>query len=783
MLEDRREDSGPDPGEECPDRLNPSKLDAPSGFVGDVVEYLTSIKDREFSPSKEQDYEAGSWLLGEMRRQGVGTPREFALFVSSVDSLCVNDLLSRVFEDLYDWCSMDHVVQSLPPLVSLAHNILMRAESPNNSVLREVIERVLETWREDELGLLSSVGDVVGDRERELLLSVVSGAKVERDGYLQSINMLCELFPDARSHAAFVQALGRLNYCPDGSSNEVREVVLRCASAFAKADFQGAFDFLGRNLCDLKQPVMAPSVNLVAEGFRDTAALRLAFLEHKISSGEPELRIFALKVLIFAGLEREDDDLLNHYSFDSAQRQALAELIRTNFLSEGNDSAEISRKLALAALASISSRPEDVELARNEMRAILERWEIPSPELCESVVNGSQRVHRVKARSPFAQLDVPCEERLFLMVRNENVVTLEPSAPIDLEQLALSIGRAGSAEEVLEALLMSPLSVNSSEAVPRPTEALELFDNPDHALSFLSWYRELIEQGLHRFAVELFPELLSAVACCGFSQDADNLHIRRPMRALSPILVDRPEFSLLASSRLNVRDIRFLTGFASEYDCSRSTAAGVDLILATYELRAALGIQEMRGIPEKELKWPRELVKLWGELPPSVTSQIHPDALARISVISERRTEGSALELLKLVPLHGTFDRELFSAFAYGLTVRSAAVGRTILALVNSESGYDLARGFFLSQLLPCYLEESQGNHVLKMARNSLSEPGALSLDAMCTIGALSSSPTDVGMLLKSQPSIGVDRRLHDATAVAAATQILSVVRHTNGGY
>lgn len=94
--------------------------------------------------------------------------------------------------------------------------------------------------------------------------------------------------------------------------------------------------------------------------------------------------------------------------------------------------------------------------------------------------------------------------------------------------------------------------------------------------------------------------------------------------------------------------------------------------------------------------------------------------------------------------------------------------------MVESECGFDRARGFFLAQLLPESLYRDHGKRVLEIAEESLSEPGALSLDAVCTLGSRSLSPYRALALLKSKAAIGVDEALHTVTATSAAAQILS---------
>ncbi len=83
-----------------------------------------------------------------------------------------------------------------------------------------------------------------------------------------------------------------------------------------------------------------------------------------------------------------------------------------------------------------------------------------------------------------------------------------------------------------------------------------------------------------------------------------------------------------------------------------------------------------------------------------------------------------------------------------------------------------MARGFFLAQLLRKKLTENQAMVVLEVARASVVEPGVLSLDAVCSVGALSRSVEDAELLLQSEPATGVGANEHTATVMGAVANI-----------
>lgn len=760
---------GPDPNVGRPPHPNHhSILDQPSSFVGDVISYLRAAN----TPLAKR-------LAVEMEQQGVNTPRELAWFVESHNDSSVNGTLTSVYRDLYRACSVNELAEGLPALVSLLHKILMDGKNRrHDSKLSDVLHELLEARSENE-EIASKVAEVLTDRERRLLSHVVSNAYIERDGYLQSIEMLCELYPDTRSLESFLCAVARIrSSAVDGQTSGM---TMRCVSAIAAASFAEAFQYLALALCDSSRSEWNLSVDLVAQALRDSARKNSALLGSFLCSKQRALEVFALKVTIFAGAESDAEI----YESDGTplpkeKRAELAGCIHAAFLTDSAHLLEIPRELALAALASISPRTEDVELARQEMQKMLEDRVRPSAELCLSVVNGAERVSDVTALQPFLPLDVPIKRRLSLTVDRPFGIRPELSSPPlvqrDFEDLAFDISQASDFNDVLIICRDYAVSPESESHVPRPLHSLTLFESLSTAENFLNYYEQLCVKGPQSFAVKLFPEFLSALACVGdlardFSDRDEEAaahsgvgYALESMRYLSKMLATYPKYIPLATSRLNDSDKEFLAEMPSE------DQAEADLTLVTYELRAAF----QGAISRDPLQWQRDIVEWWSALDPLVAEAIDSDALARVSAISEMRSRGSAMKLLKLVPLgRKKIDRKLFSAFAHGLTFQRG-VSESILQLVESECGFDRARGFFLAQLLPESLYHHHGKRVLEIAEESLSEPGALSLDAVCTLGSRSLNPYRALALLKSKAAIGVDEALHTVTATSAAVQILS---------
>jgi hypothetical protein len=745
-------------------------LDEPSSFVGEVYSCLRATA----LPRRVR-------LAAEMERQGVSTPREFASFVESRNDPFVRGTLIRAYQRLYKNCSPDEMAQGVPALVSLLSTTLLdRQVVRHDERLGEVLNQLLEA-RSEYAEVASKVAEVVTERERWLLSFVVNNASLHRTGYLQSIEMLCEIFPETRSLESFLTALDRMG--PKAVDGPARDMTLHCVSAIAAASFEETFCHLGRALCDPSRPERTPWADVAAKALRDSAREAPSCLHTFIWSGEAELRSFALRVIIFAGAESDAEIYYSDGTHISTEgKAALANHIHAAYLTDSSNSLEIPNELALAALASISPLPEDVGRVRREMQTILKDGGVPSRVLCQSAANGAERVLGVEAVQPFEPLPKWCRKKLGLTFRPSGTYSLDGDRPPlkkgDFEDFALEIAEADSFEEVRAICRDRAENNTATDVLPRPVHSLELFEDLLQAGRFLTHYQQLFETGLEGFAAQLFPEFLSAVARVGdlerdfndrdesIETDSSVARAIKSMRYLSEILANLPVLIPLATSRLNTNDIEFIAEMPEDYHF------GADMTLATYELRAALE----GDIQGESLAWQEELVEWWRLLEPEHTRGVTPESLARVSAISEMRTKGSSLKLLELLPLGRTFDRELFRAFAYGLLFQEG-VSESILALLQSKCPFDLARGFFLGQMLRQKLRLEDARRLLTIAESALDEPGALSLDAVCTLGALSASPDRALALLRSKAATGVDESLHTVTAMSAAARILDRVR------
>ena len=70
-------------------------------------------------------------------------------------------------------------------------------------------------------------------------------------------------------------------------------------------------------------------------------------------------------------------------------------------------------------------------------------------------------------------------------------------------------------------------------------------------------------------------------------------------------------------------------------------------------------------------------------------------------------------------------------------------------------------------------MNAEQRDGIISVAKRCLDELGVLSLDAVATIGALSSSRDDAALLLEAEPSLGVNESLYRVSCALAAAQVL----------
>jgi hypothetical protein len=290
------------------------------------------------------------------------------------------------------------------------------------------------------------------------------------------------------------------------------------------------------------------------------------------------------------------------------------------------------------------------------------------------------------------------------------------------------------------------------------------FSHLHEALDFCCHYRELYEKRPTRFAAILFPEFLSALEQAREERKRGVIwgqltHVSDVMSSLALSLAGDKQARQLATARMNNRDRQFLRIMSHEQ------GGAVETRLAAYALRAVL---------EEDPSWRTEMLEWWkdgGER----SWQFNDSGLATlacVSVVTERAQPGTALELLGRLSLK-QFDPKAFECLAYGLLGDVSTATKAAVTLAESNNIFDIARGFFLSQLLREHLSDDQRDRVLTIARRSLDEPGVLSLEAARTIGVLSQSPADVYLLLESQPAVGVDHEAHKVTMASAVEDIV----------
>ena len=84
---------------------------------------------------------------------------------------------------------------------------------------------------------------------------------------------------------------------------------------------------------------------------------------------------------------------------------------------------------------------------------------------------------------------------------------------------------------------------------------------------------------------------------------------------------------------------------------------------------------------------------------------------------------------------------------------------------------------FALAQGLRDHLTNAQRERVLNVARENIEDLGALSIDSVLTISALSTSLEDARRLLTLQAPAGIDPVLHHLTCADSVARILRNIR------
>jgi hypothetical protein len=235
------------------------------------------------------------------------------------------------------------------------------------------------------------------------------------------------------------------------------------------------------------------------------------------------------------------------------------------------------------------------------------------------------------------------------------------------------------------------------------------------------------------------------------------------LASVTSVIVDDPTARELAVSRLSPADWRLLSSF-HKMNIRDYPRVYPDLALVVFALRAVL--------EESDGRWQHDLLSWWGKVDDEAREEMDPNALAFVSVIAERCRAGAVWDLMSQLSL-STGEEGAFRDIASGLLVNTDRAVRKVCDLVQSPRGDDLARAFLISQLMSRYVSDQQRESILGVARRSIDEIGILALDAVGTIGALSSSLDDAAMLLQAQPCLGLKESLYRVSCARAAARVL----------
>ena len=733
-------------------------LDTPSLFVASLADALTKRPG-------EDAYRCADLI----RRHGVMTGREFNRLVEAVSDPTIVTELLWAYSSISKGALDIDFAQGVPALITLAHKALTSpspADVPSQQRLFRIFDRVLDARiASDEIA--DHVKASFSISECLKLQNIAMHGFQDRKGYWESVELLSAVYPDSTSLEFVFRGVDRLG---TGSLRHLdRRGIERCISAVATSNFTQAFEFVARALGDDGRPVGSELRRAAAGGLAFHADRVVGPLARFIRSDSPSEALLACRVCVVADNEHDIE-------FSSAQRDELAgELhLLVNSLRFRTDAPHLFDE-SLRALAHISNMPSDIESVGSEIRERLASGASVSSYLVRAYAEG---LSRIEGEPGIVSLKALSERRLRLLTAQpplENLLSrqerllVQPDTENVFENLAVDIAGSLRFEDVVSLCHRHSQFVDTRSLRPRESEALSLFYDVKDAARFSQFHADLCEKGPVEFAVILLPELLSALT--RGKRDADKEmfgdfigeNALRSLASVTSILVTNPQARELASARFSQADWNFLSSF-HKINLREYPRAYPDLGLAMFALRSVF--------EGDEKKWQREFMTWWRKVDDAGREQMDPSALAFVSVIAEQRRSGAVWDLLSQVSLSSD-DAKSFRDIATGLLVHPELSVAMVCEMVQSPRGEELARGLLLSQLLNRFMRQEQRDLILNVAKRSVDELGILAIDAMATIGALSSSPDDAAMLLEAEPCLGVKESVYRVSSARAAAQVL----------
>jgi hypothetical protein len=732
-------------------------LDTPSLFVASLADAL--------SRRPGDDFQEGADLI---RRQGVLTGREFNRLVEAIS----DPNLAAEFLWAYSFVSKEGVdvdfAQGVPALITLTQRALT-SPVPSDEAFQQRLFRIFDRLLDSRIAsddIADHVKASMSVNECLKLRNIAMHGFQDRKGYWESVELLSAVYPDKTSLEFVFRGIDRLAGASLKSSD--RRGIERCISAVAAADFAGAFEFAARALGDDARLAEADLRRAVVAGLAFHADSVVRPLARFIASDSTAEALLACSVCVTADNDRDIE-------FTAEQRNELAgELhLLTKSRRFRTDSPRLSGE-SLRALAHVSNEQSDIEIVGVEVRERLARNEPVPSMLALAYAEGLARLEgeagivslralsekklRMLTAQPALEHHMSGHERLLVRPDTENV----------FENLAVDIGGAPRFEDVLSLCHRHAEFVDTRSLRARENDALSLFYDVKDAARFSQFHAELCEKGPAEFAVILLPELLSALfrgRDPGKEMFGDFIgeNALRSLASVTSILVHDAEARELASARFSPADWSFLTSF-HKMNLPEYPRAYPDLGLAMFALRSVF--------EGGEKIWQRELMAWWRKVDEAGREQTGPNALAFVSVIAEQRRPGTVWDLLSQISLVSE-DANTFRDIATGLLVQPALSAAKVCTMVQSPDGDELARGLALAQLLTRHMNAEQRDGIISVAKRCLDELGVLSLDAVATIGALSSSRDDAALLLEAEPSLGVNESLYRVSCALAAAQVL----------
>lgn len=737
------------------EKLASKILDEPSLFVASVVDLLTKRATDESRRAVES-----------LRQAGAVTGREFSSFVDANPHPEIVSEIVWAYSYITKRVVDVDIAQGFPALLSLARHALT-AKVPLNDLtqrrLFHILDRVLDARMADD-AVAEPLQVTLSPVERQKLEDICARAPQDRKGYWEAIELLCAINPDIASLDCLVNAVDRIG--ARRYTKIERGGVQRCVSALAAGDFPNTFERLARAIHEGSRRDVSSLVDAVSVGLAFHADRTVGALCRYLSSGDVAFGSLACSVCI--SIDADDEVELSH-----EERRELRHEMAPLVQDEPREGPQVSRDLALAALAHISPVQDDIERVGREVLTRLRAGESPPSGLLHAYAEGLSRVEGEAGIVGFKPLSWKRVAALSSNpplqhgagVRGRGVIA--PDTEHVFENLALEIGAVSEFDAVVDLCRRHGRFVDPRALSPRPSDSLSLFYDVADAARFTLHYADLCERGPIEFAAILFPEFLSALER-GRSAEKESVneligeHSLRAVAALTSVLINNKDVRETATARLSSADWEALSSVHKRVEGDFSNVYP-DLGLAVFALRATI---------EDKSSWQRALLRWWKGVDGRSRDSMDPNALAFVSVAAERSVPGAAIGLLKRLSLT-TEDAQTFRDIAIGLIVRPEASVQKVIDFVSSSKAGELARGLLLSQLLARYLSDAQRSYIIGVAKRSMDEMGILSLDAVSTIGVLSRTPSDALMLLQSSPSLGISAALHRVSTVRAARLIL----------